>query len=279
MARKNYKKKSLSKSNIFGKKSAKNQAKQIYALNKKVNYIQKTTSPETKTYSQVLTYFDTYDAAHSTLLTEYHRRYNLYADRILNTGMSKYLKIDGDLLRVKNIYLYGYFGLKDYGEKVVEGAVLPPPKDAYLKITVCRVIKSGTNYPDRLYPPLENLGNSVAYSEGIPISQINGPMIDGTTAQLQVLKKKVIKVSPAKTSRMFKIKLFNSKKCNLNYRIAQFGAFNQGEIMIYMDYISPVTLYNTTDPQVPVAISPRCVCQINYKLVYSDDGTEVITNS
>ena len=43
------KKRTLKKSTIFGKKSAKSQAKQIYALNKKVNAIQKYTKPEIQT--------------------------------------------------------------------------------------------------------------------------------------------------------------------------------------------------------------------------------------
>lgn len=55
-AKKTYKKrvyrkrKTLKKSNIFSRKSAKSQAKQIYALNKKINHIQKLTKPEIQTF-------------------------------------------------------------------------------------------------------------------------------------------------------------------------------------------------------------------------------------
>lgn len=49
-----YKKRgALSKRNIFGRKTAKSQAKQIYALNKKINYIQKTQKPETRIYYNI----------------------------------------------------------------------------------------------------------------------------------------------------------------------------------------------------------------------------------
>lgn len=279
MPKKSYKKKkALSKSNIFGKKSAKSQAKQIYALNKKVNYIQKTTSPETKTHKGVLFYFDSYDSSQGKLLSDYHRRFDLYRERVLNGNFSKYLSIDGDLLRVKNIYLYGYVGLKDWTFYTNDSnpREMNIPKDAFFKITVCRVIKGGSNYPNRLYEPLENYGTQVATSETIPISYINGPMIDGVTSQLQILKKKVIHITPAKTSKMMKIKLFNSKKCNLNYRISPYGNYSEGEIMIFVDYISPVSLIESPGDNM---VAPRISAQFNYKIVYSDDGTQIVNNS
>ena len=273
-----YKRKKLTKSNIFGKKSAKAQAKQIYALNKKVNYIQKTTAPETKTYSNVLFYFDNYNG--STLIDEYHHRYDLYKERILNKNLTRYLNIDGDLLRVKNIYIYGYFGLKqwDYLTDTDPQQNLNVPRDAYLKITVARVIKGSNSFPNTLYETLPNLSSNSdpALQEGIPINFINGPMKDGITSQLQILKKKVIHITPAKTSKMMKIKLFNSKKCNLNYRIGTGSPYeNQGEIFIYVDFISPVSLYRT-DVNPNRMVAPRVVAQFNYKLVYSDDGTQIV---
>lgn len=273
------KKKTLTKSNIFGKKSAKSQAKQIYALNKKVNYIQKTTAPETKTFTNVLFYFDNWNG--SQLLDEYHHRYDLYKERVLNHTFKKYLEVDGDLLRVKNIYLYGYFGLKswDYLTDTDPQVNLNVPKDAYLKVTVARVIKGSNNFPNSLYSSLPNIssdGTNIGLEEGVPISYINGPMKDGITSQLQILKKKVIHITPAKTSKMMKIKLFNSKKCNLNYRIgAGSPNDNQGEIFIYVDFISPVSLYRT-DVTPNRMVAPRVVAQFNYKLVYSDDGTKEV---
>lgn len=276
------KKKTLSKARIFGKKSAKSQAKQIYALNKKVNYIQKTTAPETKVFKNVLFYFD--NLSGGNLLSEYHHRFDLYKERILNTSLKKYLEIDGNLLRVKNIYIYGYFGLKSwtYLTTTTPQTELNVPKDAYLKVTVARVIKGSTNYPNTLYESLPNIsstGTDAQFDEGVPISYINGPMKDGITSQIQILKKKVIHITPAKTSKMMKIKLYNSRKCNLNYRIGEGSPRdNQGEIFIYVDFISPVSLYRT-DVNPPVMVAPRVVAQFNYKLVYSDDGTKEITTS
>lgn len=281
MAKRRYKKKkALTKANIFGKKSAKSQAKQIYALNKKVNYIQKTTSPETKIFKGVLFYFDSYNSTTGKLLSEYHHRYELYRTRILHTNLKRYLQIDGDLLRVKNIYLYGYFGLKEWTFYSSDGDQMNIPKDAYFKVTVARVIKGSANLPNSIYEPLPNVspsGTDKEYEEGIPISYINGPMIDGVTSQLQILKKKVIHITPAKTSKMMRIKLFNSKKCNLNYRISSsYQADRQGEIFVYVDYISPVSLYRTS-VEPPEMVAPRVVAQFNYKLVYSDDGTKEIS--
>lgn len=279
--KKNWKKKTLKKNNIFGKQSAKSQAKQIYALNKKVNYIQKTTAPETKTFNNVLFYFDSYEGGTGRLLPEYHRVIGLYRDRILNQSLKRYLDVDGDLLRVKNIYLYGYFGLKDYTFYSSDDQEYNIPKDAYLKVTVARAVKGTCDVPTRLYQPLPNIspsGINAEYNEGVPISYINGPMVDGITSQLQILKKKVIHITPAKTSKMMKIKLYNSKKCNLNYRIgSSLQDDRQGEILIYVDYISPVSLYRTSvTPNEMVA--PRVVAQFNYKLVYSDDGTKEVSS-
>lgn len=278
--RKIVKKKTLSKGSIFGKKSAKSQAKQIYALNKKVNYIQRTTAPETKTFKNVLFYFDSWDG--SKLLDEYHHRFDLYRERILNQNLRKFLNLDGDLLRVKNIYIYGYFGLKDYTylTDTSPQQELNIPKDAYFKITIAKVIKGSSNLPNALYEALPNVStnNNPELDEGIPISYINGPMVDGITSQLQILKKKVIHITPSKTSKMMKIKLFNSKKCNLNYRVgAGYQNDQQGEIFIYVDYISPVSLYKTSVSPARM-VAPRVVAQFNYKLVYSDDGTSEVNN-
>lgn len=276
------KKKPLKASNIFGNKNAKAQAKQIYALNKKVNYIQKTTSPETKTFNGVLCYFDNLNSATNELLPQYNHRYDLYRERIFNTSLKKYLRLDGDLLRVKNIYLYGYFGLKTwtYLTDTVPQQELNIPKDAYFKVVVARVVKGGSNYPSVLASDLPNVspsGTALEYSEGVPINVINGPLNEGVSSQIQILKKKVIKITPAKTSKMFKIKLFNSKKCNLNYRKTIAGMYSQGEIFVYLQYMCPVALYHTVG-QGQECIAPRVVAQINYKLVYSDDGTEIIDN-
>lgn len=271
------KKKTLKPSNIFSKKSAKSQAGQIYALNKKVNAIQKSTAPEIKTYSQVLFYFDNYDSNAEACLREHHHRYELYEDRIFNDNLQRYLRLDGDLLRVKNIYLYGYFGLKDW--TVFESGTPQPDlqavKDAYLKITVAKVVKGGQGYPNQLTTTLTDLSNGQdpACRNGVGFECINGTLTKNITSQLQILKKKVVKISPTKPSKMIKIKLFNSKKVNLNYRKTVQGAYSQSEIFIYVDFLAPVALYNDTTQKY---ISPRCVAQLNYKIAYADDGTEEV---
>lgn len=286
--RKRQYKKNLSKSNIFGKKTAKSQAKQIYALNKKINYIRKTTSPETKTFENVLLYFDSLQG--QNLITHDHRRLCLYKDRILNRAFTHSLDIDGDLLRVKKIYLYGMFALKDFRSRGYEVAGSSAvgyankidsyynPECGYLRLTICRLIKASSNFPVRITSDLENIGNTITTSESIPVNTLIGPLKSGITSQLQIVKTKLIKLKPSDTCKAFKIKLSNTKKCNLNYRISSLNGaeqFQQGEIVVYVDYVAPVWL---AVGQPAEYLGPRCALQINYKLVYSDDGTTVIDN-
>jgi hypothetical protein len=269
-------KKTLSKANIYGKKSASSQAKQIYALNKKVNYLQKTTLPETQSITNTLEYYDSKNG--SIYNRENHTRLALFRDRILNSYMLKYLKINGDMLKVKKINLYGYFGLKDY--TYLTDSSMNVPINGYLKITVGQITKSGLNattIPQRVTYDLQNLGSDITTSDACNINCINGPLVANITTNVKILKTKVVKITPSTPFKMFKITLKNYKYTNLNYRVNPLSpndGYSQGEIIVYIDFAIPVMLARDN-----VNVQPRCVYQLNYRMVYADDNSVYVSQS
>ena len=106
----NYKKKTLKKSNIFTHKSAKSQAKQIYAINKKINYISKTTRPELQTTTIPMIYKRFIDANSRPIISDYGRLF-FYSNYALNSEQTGHIDLQGDMMRVRYIKFFGQFGI------------------------------------------------------------------------------------------------------------------------------------------------------------------------
>ena len=100
-----YVRKNLKKSTIFSRKSAKAQAKQIYALNKKVNYIQKMTKPELYIYENMES--NTLSGGYSPYTGTTYQGSNVQygvLNEIMNNDQTKFA-ISGSLARVQSINL------------------------------------------------------------------------------------------------------------------------------------------------------------------------------
>lgn len=97
--------KPLKKSNIFSKKSARSQAKQIYALNKKVNKIQRLTKPELYIYengeSNVVT--GHYQPYNQTTYQGCNLQYGILNEIMKNETMP--FKISGGMARIQSLKL------------------------------------------------------------------------------------------------------------------------------------------------------------------------------
>lgn len=232
--KKRYRKKTLKKSNIFSKKSAKSQARQIYALNKKVNRLEYKTKPEIITQSCpfVNRVFTTDGNLGSYSVKEYHTRVYLYEEKLF--GECNY-DIKGKLLRPYNITITGLFENKNHNVEMSE-KIYTPPLNGYLRFVVCKL--NGGNQGK--YP--SNICKS--YGETPDIGLINGPLIDDITASLKIVKNKVIKIDNVKDNRMFKIKIRNPG----TYRIGDTSdqsippAF-KNEYLIYIQYFCPDHFY------------------------------------
>lgn len=97
--------KPLKKSSIFGRKSAKAQARQIYALNKKVNKIQKMTKPELYIYenAEASSLQGHYQPYHGTTYQGCNLQYGII-NEIMKNDTTKF-SISGGMARINTIKL------------------------------------------------------------------------------------------------------------------------------------------------------------------------------
>ena len=246
---KRFYKKTLRKSNIFSKRSSRSQARQIYALNKKVNYIQRTQKPELQTRDYNIWYKRFLDDNNQPKSLEVGRSF-FYESVALNpaTPEPNRIILNGNLMRVKFIKFFGQFGI--YNDTSLEGdwAVAPTkrlfendPSTAYLRIVVCRMKKGGGRTPHDIYNenPNENAIGATAYDASYSMI---GPLVKDITSQFDVIKSKVIKVDVSKPFKMFSFKL-NAKKLGYVYRRpVDVNASGQNELLIYYCYTCPALL-------------------------------------
>ena len=229
MPRKVYKrkrgvKKTLTKRNIFGHKSAKSQAKQIYRLNKKINYIQKTTAPEICRYQNEVFLENMTD--YNNALVHKNGVKSLFKDVMLNTSLDRHIEMNGDMLRMRYLELYGYFGTTNAHDITTDmwGGSTPTPVyvtdthpwTAYLRIIVCKLKKSVQSVPLKItQEPDHNYGTGNI--NNYDVKPIIGPLINDLSSQLTVIKDKVIKIDNRNPNKLYKIKLY-PKRLGYIYR-------------------------------------------------------------
>ena len=270
--KKGYKKNVLRKGNIFKNKSSRSQARQIYALNKKVNYIQKTTKPEMCLSNSSIVYHRF--TSSNMPVNEYHDKFYLYRDNILPN-----ITINGDMFRVKFIKLFGMFGI--YNDTTLEGEwsvstsknlVERQPMSAYIRIVVCRLKQAGMSYSDviqRITTPNPRSDDN-DLSTMRDLYPINGPLIEDITSNYKILKNKVIKVSNNNAIKSWSIKL-SSKQLGWYYKKSVSGptTFGQNEIIVYWQYVQPATLrYENPTSQISRSIGPQGFFTCNHNNQY-----------
>lgn len=277
--KKSYKKKTLSKSNIFKNKSAKAQAKQIYGINKKIKYIQKVTSPEIQRLQDNLVEKNFVD---NTLrpIVHFNSVLPLYKDYLLNADRSRHITIQGNILRVRYIQLYGYFGcIQDatmsgpWQQNESADLITTHPFTAYLRIIVCRLKKSCQAIPLRItQAPDEVIPESENYYD---VKPINGPLISDLTSQLSVIKDKVIKINNTTPGKLYKIKL-SPKKLGFIYRKPPAGSnaatVGENELAIYYQYVCPNVFDYKNLSQTRLNIGPVCRFTMNINYGYLDQN-------
>lgn len=276
-------KKTLKKSNIFSKKSAKSQAKQIYALNKKVNYIQKTTKPELQIRNYNIWYKRFLDANSRPKLFESARLF-FYEERAMseNTPLYNRIVLQGSMMRVKFIKFFGQFGV--YNDTSISGQWNQAadktlsendPSTAYLRIIVCRMKKGGGRTPeDILYEnPNEGVAGETAYDCSYVI---NGPLQRDVSGQLDIIKDKKVAVNISHPLRQFTFKL-NAKKLGYIYRkhaeSSPEVASGENELLIFYYFCCPALLkYTNVGTGTTIPIGPQCYFSLNYNIGYIDQN-------
>lgn len=233
MPRKTYSKKNktLSKKNIFTNKKASSQAKQINALNKKVNAVYKKVKPEMiiKDCSMLTQEFN-----HVKKWTNHHL---IYKEYLLNNGKINY-QIQGDHINPYSFTVYGCFTNRDVSHVDADGAVRAMPNIGYLRIIICKLGANAYYIPNDITKSFDATTETGQVDFGV----INGPLIDNVTSNMKIVKNKVIKITPDKPCKMFKIKVKNPGM----YRITpktNASAIDSGEYIIYLQYYSPVLMY------------------------------------
>ena len=150
--KKNY---TLKKSNIFRKKSAKSQAKQIYSLNRKINKIEKLTAPEIQIIQDNI--YDTIFLSNDQPITNKNDALVLYKDFLLNTTKECHIDMNNDIIRPRFLTLYGMFGVMndsslegDWNIAQTKKLLERQPFSAYLRIIVCRLKSSTQMIPGKI---------------------------------------------------------------------------------------------------------------------------------
>ena len=273
--RKKFKKynKKLSKGNIFKHKSAKSQAKQIYYLNKKINYITKTTKPEVHTFKTNIVNW--VNDVNPNIVNERNQRIAIYEEKLINdTEHLDRIPMQGQLLRVQNITFYGSFTLSsnrtvNYDDVGTNTNIsLTSPQTAYMRILICKLKQGGGRVPARITQDGDPLGISGGYKD---ITPIFGPLVKGLGGQMTIIKQKIIKVNNETPFKAFKFTLNNKKVGNYKKLENWPTSFGQNEILVYYQYLSPASIQKQVG-DTSVIISPGCVFSMNCKISYVDES-------
>lgn len=232
MPRKNTRKtKTLSKKNIFKNKKASSQAKQINALNKKINYVYKSVKPAILTPScnmltQEFNHVKKWNTAHL-----------IYNDYLLSNGKINY-QIQGDHINPYSFTVYGCFTNRDLTHVDADGAPRQMPNVGYLRIILAKIGANAQSVPTVITKSFDTASETGQVDFGV----INGPLIDDISSNMKIVKNKVIKITPEKPCKMFKIKVKNPGMYKITPKTSA-AAVNSGEYMIFLQYYCPVLMY------------------------------------
>lgn len=281
-----YKKKTLRKSNIFGHKSAKSQAKQIYALNKKINKIEKKTKPEiTKSWGCILRRYFTSDGTVSGQLKDYDSGFKaLFTDGLFKANVGNY-ELQGSLLRPQGIKLWGIFGFQDFLtnlDKNWQASESPysmlgrQPYDAYLRLVIAYP-KPGANQPNAEDMFKSTPGVTVPLQVGdVPdAGPIMGPLPKDITTRMTIIKNKIIKLTLDKPCKLWKYTIKYPKVYRTPAVHSNTWTPGEGELMIYYQFMYPKNMYLHFTTPSGITVNEhfgRCYFSLNYTMAFIDQN-------
>lgn len=263
-----YKRKTLKKSNIFSQKGAKAQAKQIYALNKKVNYLSHINKPETQIKEWVMIERRNSDPPteqepNPAVINEWHGHYYIYEDGLL--GDAGYV-MNGNILRPYNINIYGTFVNEMYSLNVTHSQTTnvfnyDVPLTGYLKIIVCKL--PGGNQGKELGQITKPFGQNADFG------LINGPLIEDVSHSLKIVKTKVVKINNKDPIKNFRITIKNPGAYQQGVSSSTQPPLFKNEYLIYMQYYAP-DLLRVVQNGVGKNYGPRHAVHMACKMAFTD---------
>lgn len=262
-------KRTLRKNNIFANKSAKSQARQIYALNRKINYIQKRNAPEIVKKSFRFLNFA------SSQPTTVHKVY-LYKDKLFNAEVGNY-EMSSDVIRPHSIKFNCVIGLcphalrfraEDTAEMSSDYDYLAEqPTTVYFRIILGYVKSGGVAIGN----PIVNLGDPAAPIGFQNMSVINGPLVEHFTQNCWLVNQKIIKVDRTNPTKSFVMKLYGKKLMNYQKSVNDVAALynlGKGELVMWIQTLSPVWS-NSYDVQQDTRM-PEYFCHIDATMSFVD---------
>lgn len=199
----------LSKKNIFMKKNAKSQAKQIYALNKRISKIEKATKPEILIYRQMnlSSYRTSYSASNTNATVGFTTQNPLvsYLNAVASPDPERF-DIKGNLVRIQDIKLY----------LNIRRSIHSKPYDIIGRVTILKLGKVSSNRDLNWlhHMPVGTGGphsNSTVSRTGNLYEIVYGPLAEDITSIGKIVYDKKFKMKgsdDAKNTLDWKIKLF-----------------------------------------------------------------------
>lgn len=237
----------FSRKNLYRNKSAKKQATQIYALNKKVNRVVRQIRPETQIIEKplVIVYFTKTGLSGAYGVDEWNTHFSLFRQKLFNDPNAYSMK--GRLLRPYNITIYGQFGNKNYSYPVdvtsggsTNVVDMITPFTGYLKFIFCRPKIGISELPEQITKSFQENNNDLGL--------INGPLCPDITNYFRIMFTKTIKVNESNPNRMFR---FNLRRLR-SFTQAESETttyFDQGDIYVYIQYYSPMHIKQQIDDE------------------------------
>lgn len=214
-----------------------------------------------------------------TALKQWDRWDSIFKDNLQNQMRPGY-DMQGKLMRIKNIKIFGSFGFNEVCPTITRNNPYPVDSSissisdrlydvAYLRIVIAQLKKGGASFPQKI---TQDINNDPNVQETVQdLSLINGPLVENVTASFNILKNKVIKIDNNNPYRSFTINLKNPFTYRLNADTG--NHFDANDIIIFTQYVCPRVLqivHTQTTPSTYSYIGPKSMCQMNFKVSFVD---------
>ena len=259
----------MNKSNLMNKRSSKQQAMQIYRVNKKLNNFMTRNRLEIQQKRFNLIEDQFYENAE--INPTYRATRILYNNYLLEpNNQASYIGIYNNCINAYKLRLSGFFGICPTEQLFtkVEGSSsmkteTPYPSDAWLRMIVCCTKQAAGRVPEFITQST----NDTTIKGVKDQSLINGPLTKNLKTALTVLKQKIIHVDLNHPQKMFKITV---KLPSYVRRVEQQSiyAYGKGEVIIYYQLLLPMAL--SPDALPDRILTPQPYLYVDAQYLYTD---------
>lgn len=219
-----YKRKTLTKTNVYSRTSAKSQARQIYALKRRVSTLSRVTRPELKVKDNSPETFDLHNAAWTNSYVSYTLQWPANGSEVNQRT--------GAAFRIKSLQInlnLEYYNNSETGYHAGESAGTP------VRIIVIRTVGPVTgSFTTSLDTLLEHSG----YSNENYTARSVSPFKRGVTQQYKIVADRLINLTSDKNQRSIKITVGRNYKVEYN---------THGQACYYLVFVAPAGLHYDDD--------------------------------